>query len=106
MPFILIAQVLTLVKQSSSTNKKNEIHLKCKNIDGSVVNGIREPIQFQFLLNISSGCKIICEPQTIHYRKLNKSVLNTITFHLENDDYKEVEFIGEAITSTLQMIKA
>ena len=49
--------------------------------------------------------KVFCEPESIHYKKLNKSVLNTITFYLENDDHEEVNFIGETLTFTLQMIK-
>ena len=48
----------------SSTNK---IHLKCDCIDGSVVNGIREPILFSFVLDKSSGYKVFCERETIHY---------------------------------------
>ena len=62
----------------SNTNK---IHLKCDCIDVSVVNGIREPILFSFVLHKPSGYKVFCEPETIHYKKINKSVLNTITFH-------------------------
>ena len=47
-----------------------------------------------------------CEPETIQYRKNNKSVLNTITFYLEEDDHKEVNFNGETLTFTLQIIKS
>ena len=36
---------------------------------------------------------------------MNKSVLNTITFYLEDDNNKEVNFNGETLTFTLQMIK-
>ena len=36
---------------------------------------------------------------------MNKSVLNTITFYLEDDDNKEVDFNQETLTFTLQMIK-
>ena len=86
----------------SSTNK---IHLKCDCIDGSVVNGIREPILFSFVLDKPSGYKVFSEPETIHYKKINKSVLNTITFYLEDDNNKVVDFIGETLTLTLQMIK-
>ena len=86
----------------SSTNK---IHLKCDCIDGSVVNGIREPILFSFVLDKPSGYKVFCEPETIHYKKINKSVLNTITFYLEDDNNKVVDFNGETMTFTLQMIK-
>ena len=41
----------------------------------------------------------------IHYKKINKSVLNTITFYLEDDNNEEVNFNQETLTFTLQMIK-
>ena len=49
--------------------------------------------------------KIFSEPETTHYKKINKSVSNTITFYLEVDDNEEVDFNGETMTFTLQMIK-
>ena len=50
--------------------------------------------------------KVFCEPETIHYKKKqNKSVLNTKTFYLEDDNNEEVDFNGETLTFTLQMIK-
>ena len=39
-------------------NTKNKIHLKCDFIDGSVVNGIREPILFSFVLEKKPGYKV------------------------------------------------
>ena len=86
----------------SNTSK---IHLKCDVIDGSVVNGIRQPILYSFVLDKPSGYKVFCEPETIHYKKINKFVLNTITFYLEHDNNEEVDFNGEILTFTLQMIK-
>ena len=86
-------------------NSTNKIHLKCDAIDGSVVNGFRQPILYSFVLDKPSGYKVFCEPETIHFKKINKSVLNTITFYLEDDDNKEVDFNGETLTFTLQMIK-
>ena len=83
----------------------NKIHLKCDAIDGSVVNGIRQPILYSFVLDKPAGYKVFSEPETIHYKKINKSVLNTITFYLEDDNNKEVNFNGETLTFTLQMIK-
>ena len=35
----------------------------------------------------------------------NKSVLNTITFYLEDDNNNEIDFNGETLTFKLQMIK-
>ena len=86
-------------------NTIDKIHLKCDAIDGSIQDGIRQPILFSFVLNKPSGYKVFCEPETIHYKKINKSVLNTITFYLEDDNNKEVNFNGETLTFTLQMIK-
>ena len=86
-------------------NTINKIHLNCDVIDGSVVDGIRQPILYSFVLDKPSGYKVFCQPETILYKKINKSVLNTITFYLEDDDHKEVNFNGETLTFTLQMIK-
>ena len=58
----------------------NKVHLKCDYIDGSVVNGVRQPMLYSFVLDKPAGYKVFCEPETIHYKKMNKSVLNTITF--------------------------
>ena len=38
-------------------------------------------------------------------KKPNKSVLNSITFYLEDNKNKEVNFNGETMTLTLQMNK-
>ena len=97
--------VYTSDKIILNLNTINKIHLKCDIIDGSVQDGVRQPILFSFVLDKPSGYKVFCQPETIHYKKINKSVLNTITFYLEDDDYKEVNFNGETLTFTLQMIK-
>ena len=79
--------------------------MKCEVIDGSVLNGLRQPILYSFVLDKLPGSKVFCEPETIHYKKINTSVLNTITFHLEDDNNEEIDFNGETLTFTLQMIK-
>ena len=86
-------------------NTINKIHLKCDIIDGSIQDGVRQPILFSFVLDKPSGYKVFCQPETIHYKKINKSILNTVTFYLEDDNNKEVNFNGETLTFTLQMIK-
>ena len=86
-------------------NTINKIHLKCDCIDGSIQDGIRQPILYSFVLDKLPGYKVFCEPRTIHYKKINKYVLNTITIYLEDDNNEEVDFNGETLTFTLQMIK-
>ena len=70
-----------------------------------VVNGVRQPILYKFVLDRLPGHKVFCEPETIHYKKIIKSVLTIITFYLEDDNTKEVDFNKETLTFTLQMIK-
>ena len=54
-------------------NTINQIHLKCDVIDGSVVDGIRQPILYSFVLDKPAGYKVVCEPEAIHYKK-NKQI--------------------------------
>ena len=77
---VLIPGVYPSDKIILNLNTTNKIHLKCDCIDGSIQDGIRQPILFSFVLDKLSGYKIFCELETIHYKKINKSVLNTITF--------------------------
>ena len=86
-------------------NSVNKIPLKCDIIDGSVINGVRQPILYSFVLDKKPGYKIFSEPETIHYKKIIKSILNTITFYLEDDNNKEVDFNQETLTFILQIIK-
>ena len=88
-----------------SINTIDKILLNCDCIDGSVQDGVREPILFSFVLGKPSGYKIFCEPEKIHNKKINKSVLKTITFYLEDNNNEVVDFNGEKLTFTLQMIK-
>ena len=88
-----------------NSGSRNKIHLKCDCIDGSIQDGVRQPILFSFVLEKPAGYKVFCEPETYHYKKRNKSVSNTITFYLEDKNNEEVNFNGKTLTFTLQMIK-
>ena len=100
-----------LIKGSYKSDKPNnitgidKIHLKCDCIQGSIVNGIREPILFSFALSSPPGHKIYKEPRGKLFKKVNKSVLSHITYYFEDDDYKPVDFHGETISFTSQLIK-
>ena len=100
-----IPGVYTSDKILLNLNTIDKINLKCDCIDGSIQDGVRQPILFSFVLDKQTGYKVFCEPETIHYKKTNKSVLNTITFYLEDDNNNEVNFNQETLTFTLQMIK-
>ena len=79
--------------------------MKCDVIDGNEVNGLRQPILLSFVLEKLRGFKKICEPETLHCKKINIFVLKIITFYSEDDISEEVDFNQELLTFTLQMIK-
>ena len=56
----------------------DKVHLECDCVDGSHVNGIREQILFSINLNAPPGYKVIKEPTTVLYKKMNKTRLDTI----------------------------
>ena len=72
----------------------DKIHLKYDFVDRSVVNGVREPILYSFGLSSPPGHKIYEETRIKLFKKINKSILCHITFYLEDDDHKPVEFNG------------
>ena len=73
-------------------------------IKGIVINGLRQPKLLSFILDKTAGYNFFCEPETVHYKKIIESVLNTMTFHLEDDNHEEVNFNGETLILTLHLI--
>ena len=86
-------------------SKINKNNLKCDCIHGNVLDGVGQPVLSSFVLHRPSGYKLFSEPETIHFNEIEKSVLNTITFCLEDDNHEEVNFNGETLTFTLQMLE-
>ena len=83
----------------------DKVHLKCDCIDGSIMNGTREPILYSFSLDQPPGHKIYKEPKVKLFKKISKSILSHITFYFEDDDYKSVDFNNEIVLFTCQLIK-
>jgi len=83
----------------------DKVHLKTDCVDGSIVNGIRESILFSFNLSAPPGYKIFKEPTTILYKKINRTKLDRISFYLEDTNHNPVDFNGESLTFTVQIIK-
>ena len=83
----------------------DKVNLKCNVVEGTIVNGVREPILYSFALDQPPGHKIYKEPKVKLFKKINKSVLSHITFYFEDDDYKPVDFNNEIVLFTCQLIK-
>ena len=58
-----------------------------------------------FAFSSYPGHKIYKEPIVKLLKRVNKSVLSHITFYLEDDDHKPVDFTGETISLNCQLIK-
>ena len=71
-------------------------------IQGSIVNGTREPILYPFALSSPLVHKIFKDSR-LKLLKKNKPVLSHIAFYLEDDGHKPVGFNGETISSTCQL---
>ena len=93
-------------QKTENLSTTNKIHFTFDETDGSISSGLGQPILFSFALDKPTCYKVFCETETIHYKKIIKSVLNTITFYLEDDNHEEVKFNGETLTFTLQSIKS
>ena len=77
----------------------DSIRLKCDCIGGVAVNGLKQSILLNSLLDKIAGPKLLCEPEKLHYIwKKFKSVLITITFYSEDDNHKGVVFKGRTKT--------
>ena len=110
-----LSDIETFVQLTPGTHKSDkpvvitdvdEIHLEADCINGSTVNCVREPILYRFALDKPTGHKIYKEPRNNFSKRLNKSVLSHITFYLEGDDHKPVDYNGETINFTCQLIKS
>ena len=49
--------------------------------------------------------KLLKEPKVLLYKKINKTRLDTIQFFLEDSNHNRVDFNGETLTFTIQIIK-
>ena len=92
------------IEKILNLGKTDKIHLECDCFDGSLANGIRQPIIFSFDSDKLSGYKIFCQPEKIDYEKINKSVLNTITVYTENNNNEKINLKGESWTFTIDRI--
>ena len=61
---MLIVQVYTPVKIFKKRTIER-MHLKCDVFDGFTVDGLKQPILFNFLLNKPHGYKVFSQPETI-----------------------------------------
>ena len=64
-------------------NTKVKSNINCDFFVGSVLNGVRQPLLFRYVLDKLPGSKVFCQPETLDFENINKSVSNIITFVLE-----------------------
>ena len=60
---------------------------------------------YSFALGSPAGHKIFETSRKLFFKKINESVPSHLTFYLEVDDHKLVDFKGEMINFTCQLTK-
>ena len=103
--FIQIIPGKKISEKPNNITGIDKVHLKCDFVNGSIVNVIREPILYSFALSSPPGRKNYKEPGVKLFKKVNKTVLSHITFYVEDDDHKPVDFITEQISFACQLTK-
>ena len=88
-----------------NTTGIDKIHLNCDCNNGSVFDDFREPILYSFALAKLPGHKINKKSRIKLFKRKIKTVLSQINFYLEDDHQKPVDFIGERISFTCQLVK-
>ena len=83
----------------------DKVHLKCDCKQGSIINGVSESVLYSLASSSPPGQQIYKEPRVKLFKRINKSVLSHITFYFEDDDHEAVDFNGETISFTCQLIK-
>ena len=95
--------VTYLLERPKNIGGIGEIPSKSDCNNGNVLYGVREPILHSLALGKRRGPKIYHETRIEHLKK-GKEVFYHTTNHLEEDDHKLVDFDGETITFTCQLI--
>ena len=98
-------QELTKTKRRISISSVDKSHLKADCSIDSILIGTREPILYNFAPVYPTGHKLYKEPRTTLFKKIKKLFYLTPCFYLEDDDHKSVDFNGETIIFTYQLIK-
>ena len=70
----------------------DKVHLNCDCIQGSLIDGTREPFLYSFALSSPPGHKIYKAPRIQLFKQVKKSGLSHITFYIQEDDHKPVGF--------------
>ena len=83
----------------------DEVHINCDFVDGSVLNGVRQPILYSFALDKPPERITYKEPRIKLFEKINKHVLSHEAFYSEDDDHKAVDFNEETVNFNCQLIK-
>ena len=84
--------------------KLEKIHWKCDGFGRITLNGEIRTVVLKFS-KTTLGFEVVCEPDTIHFRKRDKPVLNNNTFHFEDNGRKWVDSNSEAMTFISMYIK-
>ena len=81
----------------------NSILVHCDMISGSMMDGVKSPVIFNYSPNVIPGSKIVGDPVTPIYLPVSKDVINELNIWVTDQDNRLLDLQGEKIVLTFHM---
>ena len=81
----------------------NSILVHCDMISGSMVDGVKSPVIFNYSPNVMPGSKIVGDPVKPIYLPVSKDVINELNIWVSDQDNRLLDLQGEKIVLTFHM---
>ena len=81
----------------------NSILVHCDMISGSMVDGVKSPVIFNYSPNVVPGSKIVGDPVKPIYLPVSKDVINELNIWVSDQDNRLLDLQGEKIVLTFHM---
>ena len=81
----------------------NSILVHCDMISGSMVDGVKSPVIFNYSPNVAPGSKIVADPAKPIYLPVSKDTINELNIWVSDQDNKLLDLQGEKIVLTFHM---
>ena len=81
----------------------NSILIHCDMISGSMVDGVKSPVIYNYSPNVMPGSKIVGDPVKPIYLPVSKDVINELNIWVTDQDNRLLDLQGEKIVLTFHM---
>ena len=81
----------------------NSILIHCDMISGSMVDGVKSPVIYNYSPNVMPGSKIVGDPVKPIYLPVSKDVINELNIWVTDQENRLLDLQGEKIVLTFHM---